>query len=315
MLKKATLSIIIALVCFSLASPVVKLLSERGGELGGAISFCNLLFIGNLCAGVIVLISFGARGILKELRSFTVKQHLMLGVCVVVAALYPGLIYTALESTTVTNVVMLSRFESILYGILAWIVFKNALNRNEMIGFGVIGLGVLAIVYVKEMYMFRGGDMIVLMAAVVEACAIVISKKTLKFCSLRTFLFVRNFFSSIAFFILAMVLYGPHHFSEAFQANLWLLMTVYALVVIVLGQFMWYRGIKTASPDVVSNLTMLTPFLTLSFAFVLLSETPDLYEGIAIGVILLGMVIAKIRTKPKTKDELVSDLDKSLSGG
>ncbi|MFT7537840.1 MAG: drug/metabolite transporter (DMT)-like permease, partial [Hyphomicrobiaceae bacterium] len=191
--------------------------------------------------------------------------------------------------------------------------FKSALKRNEVIGFGLIGFGVLAIVYVKEMYMLRGGDMIVLVAAAVEACAIVISKKTLKFCSLRTFLFVRNFFSAIAWFILAMQLYGPDHFSEAFQPSLWLLMTFYAFVVIVLGQFMWYRGIKTASPHVVSNLTMLSPFLTLSFAFILLSETPDIYEGIALGVILLGMIVAKIKAKPR--GDMVSQLDKSMSGG
>jgi drug/metabolite transporter (DMT)-like permease len=135
----------------------------------------------------------------------------------------------------------------------------------------------------------------------------------LQFCSLRTFLFVRNFFSAIAWLILALQLYGAHHFSEAFQPGLWLLMVLYALVVIVVGQFMWYRGIKTAAPDVVSNLTMLTPFLTLSFAFLLLSETPDVYESTAIGVILLGMIIAKIRTKPK--GDMVSQLDKSMSGG
>lgn len=315
MRKNTAVSIIIALICFSLASPVVKLLSERGGELGGAISFCNLLFVGNLCAGAIVLVSFGTRGILKEIRSFKLKQHLILLVGVVIAALYPGLIYTALESTTVTNVVMLSRFESILYGLLAWLIFKNALSRNEVLGFSIIGLGVLAIVYIKEMYMFRTGDMIVLMAAVVEAFAIVISKETLKFCSLRTFLFVRNFFSAVAFFAIAMHLYGAHHFSEAFQPNLWLLMSIYALVVIVLGQFMWYKGIKSATPDVVSNLTMLTPFLTLAFAFVLLQETPDLYESIAIAVILIGMVVAKIKVKGKGKGDYLAQVDKSFSGG
>jgi len=315
MLKNATVPILIALVCFSLASPVVKLLSERGGELGNAISFCNLLFIGNLCAGIIVLFSFGTRGILKEIRGFTLKQHLMLLVCIVIAALYPGLIYTALESTTVTNVVMLSRFESILYGLLAWMIYKNVLNRNEIIGFSIIGVGVLAIVYVKEMYMFRNGDMIVLIAAVVEAFAIVISKETLKFCSLRTFLFVRNFFSAAAFFLIAMKLYGVHHFSEAFHPNLLLLMTVYALIVIILGQFMWYKGIKSALPETVSNLTMLTPFLTLSFAFLLLHEIPDTYETIAIVLILTGMVVAKIKTKSKSKEAVVNQLDKSLSGG
>ncbi|MGD1848973.1 MAG: DMT family transporter [Salibacteraceae bacterium] len=311
--NKSTISILVALVCFALASPVVKLLGETGGEVGNAISFCNLLFIGNLLAGIMVLVSFGAKGIVKELVSFKPKQYLILLVCIVIAALYPGLIYTALESTTVTNVVMLSRFESILYGLLAWVVFRNVLNRNELIGFGIIGAGVLSIVYIKEMYMFRNGDMVVLMAAAVEAVAIVVSKETLKFCSLRTFLFVRNFFSAIAFFVIAIQLYGAHHFAEAFHPKLWLLMAIYSVVIIILGQFMWYRGIKSASSDVVSNLTMITPFLTLAFAFLLLGETPDLYESIAIAVILTGMIVAKI--KVKGKDETVTQVDKSLSGG
>lgn len=313
MIKKATLPIVIALVCFSLASPVVKLLGETGGMLGNAISFCNLLFIGNLCAGIIVLITFGAKGIIKEFRSFTLKQHSLLFVGVIIAALYPALIYTSLESTSVTNVVMLTRFESILYAMLAWWIFKTALNRNEIIGLTIIGSGVLIIVFVKEMYMFRNGDYIVLIAAAVEAIGIVISKKILSFCSLRTFLFARNFFSAIGFFVVALKLFGLHHFQDAFQTELWTLIAIYALVVIVLGQYMWYKGIKSASSETVSSLTMLTPFLTLFFAFLLLSETPDIYESCAIGLILLGMIITKI--KSKTKKDVVSQIDKSLSGG
>lgn len=76
---------------------------------------------------------------------------------------------------------------------------------------------------------------------------------------------------------------------------------------------MWYKGIKSASSETVSSLTMLTPFLTLFFAFLLLSETPDIYESCAIGLILLGMIITKI--KSKTKKDVVSHIDKSLSGG
>ncbi|MFT4667096.1 MAG: drug/metabolite transporter (DMT)-like permease [Gammaproteobacteria bacterium] len=312
-MKKAGLSIIIALICFSIASPVVKLLGQSGGMLGDAISFCNLLFIGNFCAGIVVLISFGARGIIKELRSFNLKQHSLLSLGVIIAGLYPALIYTALESTSVTNVVMLSRFEGILYAFLAWWIFKTALSRNEIIGLSVIGVGVLTIVFLKEMYMFRNGDYIILIAAVVEAFGIVVSKKILTFCSLRTFLFARNFFSSIGFFIIAIYLFGFHHFQDAFQTELWGLIAIYALVVIVLGQYMWYKGVKSASSETLSSLTMLSPFLTLLFAYILLYETPDFYEWCAIGLILTGMVITRI--KSTRKKEVISQIDKSFSGG
>jgi drug/metabolite transporter (DMT)-like permease len=313
MIMKATLPIIIALICFSIASPVIKLLGQSSGELGNAISFCNLLFIGNLCAGIVVLVSFGAKGIFKELKSFSLKQYSLLFVGILIAGLYPALIYTALENTSVTNVVMLSRFESILYAFLAWRVFKTALKKNEIIGLSIIGIGVLTIVYVKEMYMFGSGEYIVLIAASVEAVGIVISKKILKFCSLRTFLFARNFFSAIGFFIIALQLFGPHHFQDAFQPELLVLIFVYAIVVIVLGQYMWYKGIKSASSESVSGLTMLTPFLTLFFAFILLHETPDFYESCAIGLILTGMIITKVKSKPKK--DVISQIDKSFSGG
>lgn len=313
MIKKTSLPIIIALLCFSIASPVIKLLSKTDGELGTAISFCNLLFIGNLCAGIVVLATFGTKGILKELQSFSTKQYLLLFVGILIAGLYPALIYTALESTSVTNVVMLSRFESIFYSFLAWIIFKAALNRNEIVGLAIIGLGVLITAYVKEMYMFRNGDYIVLIAAVVEAIGIVMSKKILKFCSLRTFLFTRNFFSAIGFFVIAIKLYGLDHFQDAFQTEFLALICVYALIVIVLGQFMWYKGIKTAPPEAVSGLSMLSPFLTLLFAFILLQEIPDIYESCAIGLILLGMIITKSKTKQRT--DVISQIDKSFSGG
>ncbi len=313
MIKKASFSIVIALICFSLASPTVKLLSQTGGMLGGAISFCNLLFIGNFCAGLVVLLSFGAKGIIKEFRSFNLRQHSVLFLGIIVAGLYPALIYTALESTSVTNVVMLSRFESILFAFLAWWIFKTALNRNEIIGIGIIGAGVLIIVFLKEMYMFRDGDYIILIAAVIEALGIIISKKILSFCSVRTFLFARNLFSSIGFFIIAINLFGFHHFQDAFQAELWGLIAVYAILVIVLGQFMWYKGIKSASSETISKLTMLSPFLTLIFAFILLNEVPDLYECCAIVLILIGMLIMRIRSK--SEKEVISAVDKSFSGG
>jgi drug/metabolite transporter (DMT)-like permease len=313
MINKASLPIIIALICFSVASPVVKLLGQSGGMLGNAISFCNLLFIGNLCGGIVVLISFGARGIFKEFRSFSLKQHFTMFLGIVVAGLYPALIYTALESTSVTNVVMLSRFESILFAFLAWYLYKAALCRNEIVGLSIIGVGVLTIVFVKEMYMFRSGDYIILIAAVVEAFGILISKKVLAFCSLRTFLFARNFFSSIGFFIIAIYLFGFNHFQDAFQPELWVLIGIYALVIIVLGQYLWYKGIKSASSETISGLTMVSPFLTLFFAFILLSEIPDFYECCAIGLILVGMIIT--RFKSRSKQDHVSQIDKSLSGG
>ncbi len=317
MKKKDVYIVFCSIILFALASPIVKLISENGGKFGienpGAVSFCNLLFVGNFCAGIIVLVSFGMKQVFIEIISTTPKGRILLLVNSVLAALYPGLVFTALENTSVTNVVLLARFESIFYGFIAWMIYKTALNRNEIIGFVVIGVGVLGLVYVKEMYMFRGGDMIVVGAAAIYAIAVVMSKEALKLFSVGAFLFARNFFSAVLFFFLAIYLYDVDHFIDAFEGSLWRLMAIYALVIIVVGQFLWYKGLKTVEASVVSNLTLLHPFLTLLFAFLLLGEAPDIYQTTAIVIILMGMLIAKI--KVKSKDNEMLQVDKSLSGG
>lgn len=315
---RSIMPIVGAVVLFAMASPVVKLLAMDGGKLGlkhpEVISFCNLLFVGNLCAGLLVLGTFGTTGILRELRDMTVRLRLLLLVGSILAALYPGLIYTALERTSVTSVVLLSRFESILIGVFAAVFWKVALKRQEILGFVIIGGGVLALVFVQEMYTFHTGDLYVLVAAVVYASAVILAKEILKECSVRVFLFVRNFFSAIIFLVIGLWFYGAAHFVEAFTTGeLWITMTVYALFIIVIGQALWYRGIAGASPVMVSNLTLVTPFLTLGFAYLLLNEVPDHFQAIAIGLILTGMVVSKLNVRKPRRLEM--EADKTLGGG
>ena len=306
-----------AIVLFALSSPVIKLLVQNGGKYGlkhpDSISYCNVLFIANLCSGIIVLISFGTKGILQEFVSLTRKTYLLLGISVVLAFLYPATLFTALETTSVTNVVLLSRFEGIFYALLAWLVYRKKLNRYESIGLSIIGIGIATLVYIDKMYMATRGELLVLVAAIFYALAVWISKETLKSCSVRLFLFVRNFFSAIAFFVVALFLYGSHHFADAFVGELWILMGIYGLLIIVLGQYMWYEGIKNAQPQLISNLNLSYPFLALLFAYFLLEEIPNQLQQMAIVIILIGMLISRIKSKTLADTHLSSD--KSMSGG
>ena len=316
--NKTTFLLIAAIVLFALSSPVIKLLVKKGGEFGlehpDAISFCNILFIANLCSGIIVLASFGTKGILKEFLSLSRKTYFYLSISIVLAFLYPATLFTALESTTVTNVILLSRFEGIFYALLAWVVYKKSLNKFELSGLAIIGIGISALIYIDKMYMATRGELLVIVAAVFYAFAVWMSKETLKHCSVRLFLFARNFFSAIAFFVVAIYLYGADHFADAFSGELWILMAIYGLFVIVIGQYMWYEGIKTAEPNLISNINLSYPFLALAFAFFLLGENPGTIQIIAIGIILSGMLISKIKSK-STKDDTILEVDKSMSGG
>ncbi len=130
--------------------------------------------------------------------------------------------------------------------------------------------------------------------------------------SLSGFIFSRNLLGGIIFFWLAIYLYGPDHFSEAFSAELWLVMTVYAALVVVLGQITWFRAITSLSSGIVSAWSTLTPVLGILFAYLLLYEVPDMSQWTAAAVILAGMAISQI--KPGQSVAIPRLVEKGLVG-
>ena len=137
-MRSPQLFLILALALFGLSAPLIRWLVLHGGSLSGtesgAISFCNVLFIGNLCAGLVFAAWFGPRRFWRE-----------------------------------------------------WL----ATGRRVRITLGGA-------------------------------------------CSRPLLLFTRSLVSAVVFFWIAVLLFGFSHFGHAFSGELWLAMTLYALVVVVI---------------------------------------------------------------------------------
>jgi len=296
----ALLLLVVATILFALASPMIKLLVQQGGKNGlqypRSISFCNVLFIGNLCAGVLVVAMFDTKKIFLELSTSTRRKKMMLFASSLTAIIYPALIFTALEFTSVTNVVLLSRFEVIIFILLSLFLYKVQLNVYQHIGYIMIGVAVIGLTLVNDNFMFSKGDILIFTASGFFAINSVLNKELLKLTSLPTFLFTRNFCSAIVFFLVGMYLFGWHHFQHAFKGSLWSIMLFYALIIIVLGQYLWFRYKAKVDFSAIAWLLIINPFLAIFFAWIILGEQPDLYEIIAIAVIFLGLVISATGT-------------------
>jgi len=111
-------NLILAIVLAALATPIVKWLVVHGGKLGianpNAISFCNILFVGNICSGIVVLATFGWGRLWLQLKRLDARTSLLLaGNILVGTVVAPILLYTALETTMVTNLVLLTRIEAV----------------------------------------------------------------------------------------------------------------------------------------------------------------------------------------------------------
>ena len=144
-----------------------------------------------------------------------------------------------------------------------------------------------------------------------QALAAVISRVMLRTCSVQTFVFLRNFVSAVVFFWIAVYFYGFGHFADAFSGGLWIAMTVYALVIVVIGQIAWYKALAGLPSSIVAQWSMLFPFFAIFFAYLLLGEVPKTIQWIAGGIIVVGMLVGRWGSN----DEAVADSlsEKSLA--
>ena len=282
----------------SLAAPLIALListaAQIGNEVESAISVCNVLFVGNLCASGVVLVMFGPSNILAGLRGLSGRTMVEIVIFGSLAALLSSLIFYALETTTVTNAVLLSRLGPILFAAGTALVLGQSLTKAEWAGFGLIVLGILATVLEGSGFAISKGDWSILGSAVIYAVVMAMSKRLTKVLDLGAVVFVRNFFSAVVFFVLANVLFGPSHFTNAFYGPLWLIMVVYALVVIVLAQLAWFRSLKLLPPTTIARWTVMTPALAMAYAYFINGEAPAVQQLTALGFITVGILVSNL---------------------
>ena len=282
----------------ALATPVVALLittaATLGGEVKDAISFCNVLFVGNLCASFVVLASFGPKKITHDLKQLRLPLFLEVLGFASLAALLSAVIFNALETTTVTNAVLLARLGPVLYVIGSAILLGQIIRKAEWAGLGLIALGVLATVFAGGGFTLTKGDLLILASTGIYAIVTLLSKRLLPETGVPALLFARNFFSAIVFFIIANVIFGPAHFGDAFYGPLWIIMVVYALVIIVTSQFAWFRAIEALPPASIAKWTVFTPILAVSFAYFLNGERPSMVQISALAFITLGLIVSNM---------------------
>ena len=288
----------------SLIAFLVANAQRLSGGIHNPISFCNVLFVGNLCAALFVVAWFGISPILQDLRQTPPKILIGLFINGCLASLLSALIFVGLTQTMVTNAVLLARFGPILYALAGAVIFGKKILKWEWIGFSLIGVGILAILLISTNFQINRGDLLILASSVVYAVTSIVGKFMLtKDTPLRTVVFTRNFVSSIVFFGIASKLFGPEHFAETFAGQLWIVMSIYALILIVLSQVLWYGALGRLDSRVVGKWTSCTPIFGVIFAFVLNGERPSAIQVVSFAVIMIGVWLTTLGKQMPPKPE------------
>ncbi len=291
-----------AVVIFAASSAVVRLLHDIGlaNPMDGRnpISFCNVLFVGNLCAALTLLAFYHRSWTRENLRGLNRGDWISLAIVAPLSsALAPALIFLALESTTVTNVVLVGRIEPPIFLALSALFLGERPDRWTLMGAGNSFLGVVVMLVLQAQtagVMFGRGEIYVAIAAVVLAVSTILSKKRLGRIPVGIFTVFRTTLGAVFFYIAATYLFGPFHFMDAFSPFLWQWMAIYGAIIVVGGQVLWFTGLPKSKASEVSLATSFSPVFGILFAFALLGERPGLPEWVGGSVILFGIAVAQL---------------------
>jgi len=307
------LYLIIAITLLGSASAVIRKLTELGSAqaMGGhnPISFCNVLFVGNLCALMLMIVIFQHQWRIPTLKKISAKQWLSLSaVALLSSAVIPSLIFIALSLTTVNNVILIGQIDAPLALGLSVLVLGDRINRWVTIGAALAFVGVALTVLIPSpaagMSLMASpsemgtqasqGNLLILIAAVCKAISNTISKASLKQIPLGIFNIYRMLVGTVFFFVITLVIFDANHFMDVASPFVWRWMLLYGAIIVLCGQLAWFQGLALSSISEISLATALSPLAGILAAFLILQELPTRAQYIGGVVIMLGIVCNQI---------------------
>ena len=300
--------LLIAILIFAASNSVTRRITELGANnlIDGRnpISFCNVLFVGNLCALLALILIYGKEWNPSSLSRLAVLDWIsMVAVAALSGALAPAMFFFALEQTEVNNVVLIGRIEPPITLALSVLILKARVNKQIVIGAVLAFVGVVLTVLLQPpdsnmismaSFSIGRGELMTAVGAIALAISDIISKLKLNSIPLGIFTIFRTAVGTLIFFSLTARLYGISHFMDVFAPILWQWMLLYGVVIVVGGQLAWFKGLKTTEAADVSLVSSISPVAGIVFAFLILGEVPTMAHYIGGGVIILGIILNQI---------------------
>ena len=294
----------LAVLIFAASNAVTRKVTEIGAqhliEGRNPISLCNVLFVGNLCALMVMIALFGKDWNRHILKRITWREWSSLGgIAILAGALAPSLIFAALDNTTVTNVVLIGRLEPVFTLVLGVVVLQARVNFWTVAGAIATFAGVAVTAFLASsgqlipvmggMFFVGRGEVFAALGALALAIATIYSKVRLQQVPLGIFTILRTTVGTVVFFILATALYGLPHFVDIFSPFLWQWMLLYGTVIVVMGQLSWFAGLRRSTPAETILASSFNPIAAIALAYLILGEVPTPVQYFGGVIILVGI--------------------------
>ncbi|WP_396134229.1 DMT family transporter [Chamaesiphon sp. VAR_48_metabat_135_sub] len=313
----------LAIPIFGSSSAVTRKITEIGAQhfVDGhnPISYCNVLFTGNLCALLVLVAIHRHQWNRNTWSQISGREWIGLAIVAILSgALAPGWIFQALSLTPVTNVLLLGRLEPPLTLVLSIWLLGERLNRWEVLGSIVAFTGVVLTLALSlpevivlqtdrtNMTPVAGfqvglGELMAVSGAICLSVATIVVKKYLANVPLGINNTVRTGLGTIVYFGLALWMFGIGHFMDVLSPFLWQWMLLYGTVIVVIGQSLWNMGFRNSSIATASLIGSFAPIVGILAAYLILGEIPTQAQYIGGVVILIGLFLGQVGVNARTE--------------
>lgn len=300
--------LLIAITVFATSSSIGSKLAAIGMQnpIDGRnpISFCNVLFVGNVFALIVLAVVYGKEWNPSSLTRLSIVNWLILiAVAILAGAVAPSLTFFALEQTNANNVVLLSRIQSPLtFAFLSLILGKKSnwwMFTGELISvLGIISILVLQtpgenVISMVGLKIGRG-ELLALAGAIAITIANVTRKVRLDQIPLGVFTIFRTAVGTIVFWVLVVKLYTISHFADVFAPLVWQWVSIYGIVIVAGGQIVWFKGLKESNFSSISYAGYLIPIAGILAAYLILGEIPTMAQYVGGSIILVGALFNQV---------------------
>lgn len=261
--------------------PVVAILSFN--KLAPIESLAWSTFFSSIFFAVVVTV----RGNWREVKNKSALKDI-LWLTFFVGLVFYVLLYTGLKRTSPGNAIIIGLTQVFFSYVLFHLWRKEFIPKQHITGAFLIMIGAGIVLYPNTTD-FRVGDVLVLAAAFVAPFGNFFQQRARKKVSSETILFLRSLISSI---VLLVFIYGFGGASpvNALKQSFWYLITT-GVVLFGITKILWVEGIHRISVTKASALAGIQPVVTLTFAWLILSQAPTLWQIFSFVPMFFGIIL------------------------
>ncbi len=265
----ATGSGVTAMIFFSLYSIFGKMLLEHFPPH-------TLILLGQSLSLLVLLLFFGVVPEIKTIFHIPHKQKIwILLVSILSGVIIPFLSFSGLQHIQANEAVLLGGMSPIFLGVLGVLFLNERISAQQIGGFTclLIGLAIIAMKGSINTLDVNIGYIFITMACFLTAVSNTLFKRFLSDIQPQIVVLLRN--TTGAIFLSTLFPFFSshnHNFQALTQETVLLPLILYALLVIMGAQILWYKSLEILSATQASLMYLLNPLFGVFFAVVILGE-------------------------------------------